>query len=477
MLVLACQTVSVVPAEEGVVREALVHSLADGPLDLAESDTISVEGFTVRPVRFNLRPGFAISGALWVPEKASKTGVLVAHGHYGQGKSSPEAQEISHRLAAQGHLVLAVDTPGVEEWDVQGRQIHFDEGAHNRAFLAAGGSSAMALQLAVLRRGVDVLEQMGATRIAAAGASGGAVQALYLQLTDDRVVASALASPPRVPREARAGGCACDQIPGWPGPDPHLLAAVQGPVLWMSEVKQERPAGLPPAAEFVVMEGPHSFTAAMQRRALAFIERALDGAGGSFLKTTPQLDLSTGPLPAQWSQIIDLPLPAPVARIPQPSDAVAHTQECTGSGPTVVAGGTDAADVAAMVAQGLRVCRVSLMTASGVDWDPVDLAESIALGKPLIDRVAGALHTAAVREKAVGVWGSRGYGLAAAGVGLPFVVRDPLTTIHQVDPKTDAPWVHFPGAWWGGVGEILGKAVAVDHDRSVLAKALLDGVQ
>ncbi len=476
-LVLACQTPSVAPADLAEVRAALLTSLAAGPLSMEEGVAVDGEGYTVRPVRFSLRPGFAAAGALWVPDQPGPTGVLVAHGHYEQGKSSPEAQEIAHRLAARGHTVLAVDTPGVEEWDVPGRRIHFDAGAHARAFLVAGGSSAMALQLAILRRGLDLLEAQGVERIAATGASGGAVQALYLQLTDPRVRGTVLVALPRVPREARAGGCACDQIPGWPGPDPSLLAALTTPSLWLSDVKRDRPAGLPDEVEFVIEPGPHSFTLPMQRRAVAFIDDLLDAGDGPFLGEVPQLNLSTGTLPVGAHGITHLPLPAPDPWTPQPAEAVAHTLACTGKGPTVVTGGADAADLAALHAAGFRACAVSLMTATGTDWDPLDLAEAIANRQPLADRVAGALRNAARREHAIGVWASRAYGLPAAGAGLPFVVRDPVRTVDAVDPAQDAPWIHVPGGWWGGVEEILGQALAAGSNRTALAGALSERVR
>ena len=471
-LLLACGPPAVSPADADSIRAALVVDLAAGPLALTSGEPHTEAGATVRPVSFKLQPGFSISGALWVPDAPLGTGVLVAHGHYGQGKSSAEAQEIAHRLAARGHIVLAVDTPGVEEWDVPGRRIHFDAGAHNRAFLVAGGSSAVALQLAVLRRGLDLLESQGARRLAATGASGGAVQAFLLQLIDPRVVVSALASPPRVPREARASGCACDQIPGWPGPDPSLLAALDGPSIWMSEVRQDRPAGLPSQARFEIFEGPHSYTEPMQRRAIDFMESELGGGHDVVLRSVPQVGLSAPRPDSGSAPITELSLPVGSLWHPAPRRAVAHTQVCAGEGPTVVVAAGEAQDIVALHTAGFRTCSVQLITASGQSWDPVDLAESVTSGAPLIDRVAGALLTVAQREDAVAIWGNRAFGLAASGVGLPFVVRDPVRTVDQVDPATDPPWIHVPGAWWGAVEAQLAGALAVGPDPAELARAL-----
>ncbi len=137
----------------------------------------------------------------------------------------------------------------------------------------------------------------------------------------------------------------------------------------------------------------------------------------------------------------------------------------------MVTGGADAADLAALHAAGLRTCAVTLITGTDKDWDPLDLAEAIATGRPLADRVAGALRTAARREHAVGVWASRAYGLPAAGADLPFVVRDPVRTVDEVDPAQDAPWIHVPGAWWGGVQQILGQATLILQRFNSLARA------
>ena len=142
---------SFVPEDRSAVRESLTGNFRDGDLKMERLGLPKrAVNATVQTVSFSLRPGFEVRGALWTPTMPSDVGVIVAHGHYGQGKSGAEAQEIAHRLAARGAWVLAVDTPGVEEWDIDDRQIHFDDGAHNRGILYARGTSAMALQVDIL---------------------------------------------------------------------------------------------------------------------------------------------------------------------------------------------------------------------------------------------------------------------------------------------------------------------------------------
>ena len=205
LLALACSSDRCRHSSNGASPSELPELLQDwayGPLSVEEYSAYPMDGYRIHPVSFLLRPGMGISGALYVPERSNGSGVLVAHGHFGEGKSGAEAQEIAHRLAASGVLVLAVDTPGVEERSTAKHWIHEAEGAHNRGWLLAGGSHAMALQISFLRRGIDVLESRG-VHASMTGASGGAVQAFYLSLVDNRIQSLVMASA-RIPREARA---------------------------------------------------------------------------------------------------------------------------------------------------------------------------------------------------------------------------------------------------------------------------------
>ena len=71
------------------------------------------DGYTVRTVAYDAREGFRVAAAWFAPDVSSEQGVIMAHGHFqGGGKSSPEAQDLAHRLAAAGVPVLVVDGPG-----------------------------------------------------------------------------------------------------------------------------------------------------------------------------------------------------------------------------------------------------------------------------------------------------------------------------------------------------------------------------
>ena len=234
------------------------------------------DNYTVRPVSFQIAEGFRISGALWEPNsEGPHVGAIVAHGHFGEGKSSGEAQGVAHALAMAGVVALAIDTPGVEEGDRPDRQIHFDEGAANRQLLEAAGSSAMALQLHGLMAGVDLLESRDdVDQILATGASGGAVQAGYLGLIDSRIDAVVMASYVPTPRSSAAGGCLCDAIPDYSGPDSALLQSLTIPNLWLSELSPSDTSGVGPHGTALTIEGDHGYSIEMINAALVWLTGA-----------------------------------------------------------------------------------------------------------------------------------------------------------------------------------------------------------
>ena len=437
------------------------------------SPPIAAGGVTITPLQLELVPGFPIAAALLEPgpggPPVGDVGVVVAHGHFGQGKSSPEAQEIAWRLARRGARALIVEPPGVEEQDLPGRRLHFDEGAHERAFLLAGGTSALAVQVSALGRGLDLLEGLGARRFGATGASGGAITAFYLGLVDPRVAALALASTPPLPKEARAGGCACDQLPGWPGPRADVVASLRPPSIWLSDhPDQPAPAGLPPGARFVPTAGPHGYTPEMQDHALAFFADRF-GLPAEVDGDQPRVqDLRAGAFEG-LPTLFDLNLDPSVRWIPRVGAEGPAELDCAGRGPAVLVLGGGPADVDALVAAGLRAC------AARVPDDQGALHEAQVTGAVAAEAVAGALALAARRADAKGVYAVRAWAVPAAALGLPWVARDPVRDPRRLGAD-DPAWVHVPGAWWGGMDALLQGARAEGSAPGALAGALAGAV-
>lgn len=455
-------------ADLGRLRGALgMEVLARAPLQPVLGDAVPYDGYTVRPVSLQVLRGFRVSAALWLPEgPGPHPAVLVAHGHFGEGKSAGESQGPAHAFAQAGWAALAVDTPGVEEGERPDRQLHFEGGAHNRALLAAAGSSALALQLAGLQAGLDYLQARGDIGpVAVTGASGGAVQALYLALIDPRPVGAVLASYVPTPREPRAGGCACDGLPGWPGPDPALLAGLRVPTLWLSELEQDPPPGLPRSADFAVVPGPHGYGAELVAEALRWLGDLLGRprpAPGPTPYTAPERLRSADVGPAGLASLLspsNAPRWTPALRAELP-----YTVRCAGEGPRVITAGAGLEDEAALRAAGLSPCTLTLHP------DELAVDEAIIRGRSPADRPASALALAVRQQRALGVYAARAWGVAAEGAGVPYVLRGALTAPEQVDPALDPPWVHAPGWWWPAPR--YPGALAVGEDPAALAAAL-----
>ncbi|MCB9760063.1 MAG: hypothetical protein H6739_09540 [Alphaproteobacteria bacterium] len=461
------------PADPGRVAEAAGFDvLRRAALSPMEGPVVRYDGYVVRPVSLQVFEGFRVSAALWLPDgPGPHPGVLVAHGHFGEGKSAGESQGPAHALARAGYAALAVDTPGVEEGDLPGRRIHFEAGAHGRALLASAGTSAMAAQLHGLVAGLDYLDgRPDVGPLAVIGASGGAVQALYLLFVDPRPVGAVLASYVPMPREARAGGCACDGLPGWPGPDPRLLAATPRPTLWLSELEQPPPEGLPRSATHRVLPGGHGYSDAMVAATLDWLSDRLGGGEaveGPVPYTDPARLRSRSVGTARFADLLhpeDPPRWSPAPDLDAP-----YTVDCAGEGPRVILAGGEAADRAALEAAGFSACTLAVRA------DEVGLDEGLITQRPYVDRFAGALAAAAARERAVGVYAARAWGVAAEGAASlpeapPYVLRDPLTRPQDVDPARDPAWVHAPGWWWRE--DPYAKAVVTGADPVALAARL-----
>jgi hypothetical protein len=118
-------------------------------------------------------------------------------------------------------------------------------------------------------------------KILATGASGGAVQVGYLALIDDRIDAVVMASYVPTPRSNTAGGCLCDSIPGYFGPDGALLQSLKVPNLWLSELSPSDTSGIGPHGTALTIEGDHGYNIEMINAALVWLTGLfqLEGVG------------------------------------------------------------------------------------------------------------------------------------------------------------------------------------------------------
>lgn len=455
----------------------------EGPQSILQGSPVDYVGYQVLPVSFDALPscsshnGFKASGALWLPGSAEPMpGVLILPGHFGEGKSSGEVQELAHSLAARGIMAFAVDPPGVEEWDDPEHQLHFEAGAHNRAVLRAAGSSALALQVEVARQGLRVMRAMASpSRVAVVGVSGGAVTTFYLLLVEPSLDGGALVSYVTIPRELPSGGCPCDVLPGLPGLDPALMAAMDRPALWISETPRDPPVGLDRHSRHLVIEGPHGIDLRQRREVIRWLEGLLEWrprdpkrAERCLLNPPYTQTEYLRSKPASGASIFELALARGTRRswVPRNEQPLPWSLRCRGIGPVVLVspGATGAAE--ALMAAGFEACEIEITV------DNWEIEKTLAKGGFPADRVVASLKEAASQRDAVALWGAGGWGIPVAGTGYPFVLQRPVRRLEDIDPQRDDAWVHAPGIWWGAIDDLYGPAIAIAEDPSLLPVAI-----
>jgi dienelactone hydrolase len=202
------------------VRETLLEILGGlpkyhGPLHARITGRIEAEGYAIEKVLFESLPGFYVTADVYSPNQPGRyPGVLLQSGHTQEGK--PEPQRLAGNLALKGFVALAFDPIGQGEreqtydpqlqWPAAGWSVpeHIQAGAQSiligeavgRYFI---GDAMRALDYLVSRPDVD------ATRIGAAGCSGGGALTTFLGALDPRIKAVVPACYPNSYRLLFAG--------------------------------------------------------------------------------------------------------------------------------------------------------------------------------------------------------------------------------------------------------------------------------
>jgi len=172
-----------------------------GPLNARVTARIANASYTLEKVIFESLPHFYVTANLYRPNAAGKyPAVLLSAGHTALGKT--ENHRIAANLAAKGFVALAYDPIGLGErmqaFDARiGRSI---AGCCANEHLQAGAQSMLAGQ-SVARyfihdavRALDYIEsrpEVDASRIGAAGCSGGGCLTTYIAALDLRIKAAA----------------------------------------------------------------------------------------------------------------------------------------------------------------------------------------------------------------------------------------------------------------------------------------------
>lgn len=186
---------------------------AKTPLNVRTEDVGDYDGYSVKKIMFESRPGFWSTGNLYLPrpmpEKAPA--ILNVIGHWMEQRLTREdtadyPQQIAN-FAKMGFICLVTDMIGT----VDSRQIsHYYGGAEKELWLSNG----LGIQLWNNIRALDLLcamPEVDCDNIGVTGASGGGSQTLFLSLIDDRIKAAA---PINMISLHMQGGCACENAPG-----------------------------------------------------------------------------------------------------------------------------------------------------------------------------------------------------------------------------------------------------------------------
>ncbi|MBK9390705.1 MAG: acetylxylan esterase [Bacteroidetes bacterium] len=177
-----------------IIEKAGIIIDHDLPLEMKETGSVKMDGYTVKNIVFQTRPGVFATANLYIPEgQGPFPGVINMLGHWRKGKiDATGPQAVGHSLASNGYVCLTVDPWGAGERTTTHGDFEY-HGSNLGASLMNIGESLLGVQVSDNMRGVDMLcslPQVDPKRIGATGASGGGNQTMWLSAVDERIKAS-----------------------------------------------------------------------------------------------------------------------------------------------------------------------------------------------------------------------------------------------------------------------------------------------
>lgn len=188
------------------------------PLDPQDHGELPRDGYTVKKVSFQTRPGVRMPANLYLPDGAGKrAAILMVHGHWKGAKQDPVVQARCIGAAKLGFVVLCVDAFGAGERAV-GTALGEYHGDTTAATLLPVGLPLSGLQVYENMRAVDYLQtlpQVDGAKIGITGASGGGNQTMYAGAYDTRFKAVVpVCSVGNYQAYLGAACCLCEVVPG-----------------------------------------------------------------------------------------------------------------------------------------------------------------------------------------------------------------------------------------------------------------------
>ncbi len=186
-----------------IIRNGIIKGMQLDRMPVIKGDfnpiirkTRKFEGYIVENIAIESFPGFYITGNLYRPlsEDIRHPAVICPHGHWENGRMSPDVQYRCASLARMGAVVFAFDMIGYGEALQTSHKMPI-------ALLLQTWNGKRVLEYLLSRSDVD------STRVGITGASGGGTQTIMLTAVDPRITVSA----PVVSVSAHFfGGCVCE---------------------------------------------------------------------------------------------------------------------------------------------------------------------------------------------------------------------------------------------------------------------------
>ncbi|GAB3245873.1 hypothetical protein GCM10027347_00330 [Larkinella harenae] len=189
----------------------------DLPLHYQETGSVPLNGYSVKNILFQTRPGIYATANLYVPDgKGPFPAVIQTHGHWPNGHIGDIVQSIGHILAQEGYVSLILDAWGAGERSTKHGEPEY-HGSNLGASLLNVGETLLGMQLTDNIRGVDLLSSLpfvDAGKIGATGASGGGNQCMWLSAFDERIKASVpVVSVGTFDAYIMNSNCVCELLP------------------------------------------------------------------------------------------------------------------------------------------------------------------------------------------------------------------------------------------------------------------------
>jgi dienelactone hydrolase len=302
------------------------------PLNARVTGVIQRKGYRIEKIVFESRPGFPVTGHLYVPDgppDAKFPVILNPHGHWQHKKMEPTVQYRLIFQALHGYLAFIVDSPGYSfEGDALVERRY--AGSHMDFPLTVGSANATAVYVWDLMRALDYLEtrpEADMTRVGLTGASGGGLATMYEYAADPRIKAAVAVVYPSSMEVNPDNGCPCNHVPGaLQIGDRSDVMAVRAPapilVIGAQEDGEFPPAGTQLTGEklkkiwalygadeqtaWKIFPGGHDYNKSMRELAMGFFDRWLKGQGDG--SPVPEPDIKTeDPNDRQFLAMPDVP--------------------------------------------------------------------------------------------------------------------------------------------------------------------------